>query len=330
MSELKSLNLVWWNAYNFFHFDSAFDKLDRWPKSADEYKSKCVRVDAALKELEEITGKIDILCLCEITKIAAEELRDRLFPSFKVISLDIKVDKPTLQVAIIYREATNSINFEEKAFILAERTPSSTRPMAVLEIRIADKSLRIICCHWTARIKEEDSEDVRYACALYLGSYCYDFVKENQNNSVIIVGDLNEEPFERSLRALHAHRYRGRCLSKTHHTDHPVKRLHLYNLSWRHLGEQYPQKIHSVGNSKNLGCAGTYYRSETRDWHSFDQIILSGGLLSNSPPFIDENETLIISSPAFLTNGLPTKFLYDDANSSGLSDHLPLYMKINI
>lgn len=329
-AKLISLNLVWWNAYNFFHFDSAFINTDRWPKTLDEYQRKCCLVDAALSELQSIVGNIDILCLCEVSRIAAEELRDRLFPGFKVISLDIKVDKPTLQVAIIHRETSESVELSERPFIRADRAPKTTRPMAVLEIKVDSKAIQIICCHWTARIKEEDSEDVRYECAHTLGTYCYDFVRQSANNNIIIVGDLNEEPFERSLRALHAHRYRSRSLSKSHHTDEPVKRLHLYNLSWRHLGEQHPHKSY-LGNPKILGCAGTYYRAERREWHSFDQVITSGGLLLNTTPFIEESDVLIISSPAFLTNGFPEKFFYNASKvATGLSDHLPLYIKVNI
>jgi endonuclease/exonuclease/phosphatase family metal-dependent hydrolase len=325
-----SLNIVWWNAYNFFHFDSAFKNTDRWPKTSYEYGIKCDLVDAALSELQSIVGDIDILCLCEISKISAEQLRDRLFPGFRVISLDVAVDKPTLQVAIIHRESSNLVELLERPFIRAQRAPKTTRPMAVLEIRVGAKRIQIICCHWTARIKEEDSEDVRYECAHTLGSYCYDFVKDSANNNVVIIGDLNEEPFERSLRALHAHRYRSRSLSKSHHTDEPVKRLHLYNLSWRHLGEQHPHK-HSIKSSKILGCAGTYYRSERREWHSFDQVIVSGGLLSNSKPFLDESDVLVVSSGKFLKNGFPEKFSVNDSNVGlGLSDHLPLYVKVNI
>lgn len=330
MPPAKSLNLMWWNAYNFFHFDIDKIAVDRWPKSRSEYEAKCRLVDVAINEIKAIAGEIDILCLCEISRVAAEDLRNRLFPGFNVISLDVKINFPTLQVAIIYPPDRKILSFSECPPITVPDTPRSTRPMAVLDIKMAANSIRIICCHWQARIDEENSEDTRYTIAKHLSKLCYDYIKDGHCDSLIIVGDLNEEPFERSLRALHAHRYRKRALTKSHPADHDVKRLHLYNPSWRNLGEQVPSKNYATYGVTMLGCAGTYYRAAKSTWHNFDQIIVSGGLLSKTPPYIDENEIFVMSCSSFLTKGLPIQFSYKNSVCKGLSDHLPVLLKINI
>lgn len=327
---MKSLKLMWWNACNFFHFDIDKISVDRWPKSRSEYEAKCRLVDIAIGEIKDIAGEIDILCLCEISRVAVEDLRDRLFPGFNVASLDIKNNFPTLQVAIIYPPDRKVLTFSECPPITVPDAPRSTRPMAVLDVKMADKSIRIICCHWQARIDEENSEDTRYTIAKHLSKLCYDYIKNGDCDNLIIVGDLNEEPFERSLRALHAHRHRKRALAKSHPADHDVKRLHLYNPSWRYFGEQTPSVKHASYGASMLGCAGTYYRATRSTWHNFDQIIVSAGLLSRTPPFVDENEIFVVSCSTFLTKGLPIKFSYNKSKAKGLSDHLPLLVKINI
>src|SRR5437763_1362322 len=75
-----ALRFAWWNVQSFAHFDPNRAEEERWPTSQAEYATKCQRVDAAIEAL--ITNDPpDLLGLCEITDTAAEELRQRLFPS---------------------------------------------------------------------------------------------------------------------------------------------------------------------------------------------------------------------------------------------------------
>ncbi|NHQ90269.1 endonuclease/exonuclease/phosphatase family protein [Janthinobacterium lividum] len=326
----KTLNIVWWNANNLFHFDSKKKGKNRWPANEDYYKAKCQRVDDAISEIRKQYQKIDILCLCEITKKAAEELRDRLFPGFGVISLDVKSDEPTLQVAMIFPPDSDYVKYQEQLPIVVPNVPSGTRPMAVLEIMIGKHRLRVIACHWQARIDEDGSDRGRFRSADFLSTYSFDFISQDQDfHDIVIVGDLNEEPYEPNLGVLNAHRHRGRSLKKFHWTDHNVKRVHLYNSSWRLLGEKHPitspEILHGSEHS-----AGTYYWEAKHTWHHFDHAIVSGGLLRDKIPFLDEGEACILSLPSLLTEGFPIKFSCENGKYSGLSDHLPIFLKINI
>ncbi|MFZ6720660.1 endonuclease/exonuclease/phosphatase family protein [Undibacterium sp. Ji49W] len=334
LMEKKSLKIVWWNVNNFYHFDA--DKAEkigssRWPKSRDEYDRKCHLVDKAFGEMFDLVGPIDMLCLCEISKKAAEQLRDRILPNFRVVSLDVKEDDPTLQVAILFAPDSDVSKYVERPPIIVPSMPRGTRPMAVIEIQVLKHKIRLIACHWQARIDEEKSEVFRSRSADFLGMHSYDFIQEDPSlNHIVILGDLNEEPFEKNLQILNAHRHRNRSLKKSHWADHDVKRVHLYNTSWRQLGEKhpYPSEVGSLANMQD--CAGTYYWEDKQSWHHFDQLIVSGGLLTEESPFIDENEISIISLPSLLTDGLPLKFSHRGSEYRGLSDHLPLFAKISI
>ena len=330
----KKLRIAWWNVNNFYHFKSekvSKGRKSRWPQSRDEYEHKCQRVDLALKEMFKSVGSVQVLCLGEITKEAAEQLRDRIVPDFRLISLDVKADDPTLQVAILYAPDCEGVKYREQPPILVPRTPRGTRPMAVLDIEGDGHVVRLVACHWQARIDEKGSKRLRFRMADFLAGYSYDFLNESiGSNHIAIIGDLNEEPFEENMEALNAHRHRGRSQATGHWADDDVKRTHLYNTSWRLLGEKHPYPTENHGLVPMQDCAGTYYWESDRSWRHFDQLIVSGGLLNAELPFIDETEVVIVSSSAFLTDGLPVSFSHDGTKYRGLSDHLPILAKIHI
>lgn len=331
---VSELRFVWWNAYDFYDFRPEKIKRggkSRWPSSRADYEEKCRRVDNALSELFSEIGMPHILCLGEITKAAAEELRDRMMPKYRVISLDVKADEPTLQVAVLYSEDSAEFSFVESMPIVVPRVPRGTRPMAVLDAKIGAHVIRFIACHWQARIDEEGSAKIRNRSAEFLSEYCYEFINSVAGgNHVVIVGDLNEEPFEKNLEVLNAHRHRARSLSKPHWTDKDVKRTHLYNLSWRLLGEKHPHASPNRNTDAMKDCAGTYYWESKSSWRTFDQVLVSGGLLESARPQISEAHCSIVSTDGFLTDGLPLKFERDAKKLRGLSDHLPISGKILI
>ena len=328
LSNKKHISIMWWNVNNFYHFrqEEVGSLASRWPQTHAAYLAKLERVVTAFNEIILLTGKPDIIFLGEVTAESAKAIRDRVFPGYRLSSLDVKRDAPTLQVAIIYTDDCESTSFVEQPPITVVATPRGTRPMAVLDIRMSDSTVRIVGCHWQSRFDELGSEQTRFRLADHLAMYSYDFLNEKPgSNHIAVLGDLNEEPFERSLLALYAHRNRYRSKAKTHWADHDSKRAHLYNTSWRLLGEKYPHRGKSLDD-----CAGTYYWESERTWHHFDHLIVSGGLLQATTPFLDEEQVHIVSSNALLTDGLPIKFSSKNGVYRGLSDHLPLVARINI
>lgn len=330
----KEIRVVWWNPYDLYHFNPSKTKKtgdptrSRWPKNPVDYAEKLNRVCTALTELKSIVGEIDVLCLCETTNDAAEDLRKRIFPNHRLFSLDFLPQTPSAQIAVIFPKSSANLIFEESHPISVPNLSKDSRSMGVLEIKIGKKVIQIIACHWTARMSK-DSETLRERAGDHLGMYCYDFIKKDEeNHHIIVLGDLNDEPFDKSLGRLNTHRFRSRSRSAMHYADHYVKRLHLYNASWRLLGEKHGH-INKISSSF-LDCAGTYYSADYKQWYNFDQIIVSGNLLDSSKPFVNEDEIHIASSPAFLTKGLPLQFEKTKAGYSGLSDHLPITFTISI
>lgn len=331
---LGEVTFAWWNVNDFYHFDATHvsrDTRSRWPQSLGAYEEKCARVDRALNALFLSVGVPSILALCEITRSAAEELRARILPTYRVISLDSLKGHPSLQVAILVAPDTERARFEEQQPIVVADTPRGTRAMCVLDVITAGARTRCVVCHWPPKFTEESAK-IRWRLADYLARYCYSFLKANSvdKRSLLILGDLNEEPPAETLAVLNAHRHRGRAQSASHASDKDVARVHLYNTSWRLLGEKHPHPVSESGALAMSNAAGTYYRSTHYAWYHLDHLIVSGGLLQTSVPYLRESEVAVISLPEFLTDGLPKKFAKKDEMFTGVSDHLPIFARIHI
>jgi hypothetical protein len=56
---------------------------------------------------------------------------------------------------------------------------------------------------------------------------------------------------------------------------------------------------------------------------TLDHVLVSGGLLGQSPPYLDEVNTRIVSIPILQDkHGLPIPF--EPGSQNGVSDHLPI------
>ena len=323
----EGINICWWNANDFYHFDPSMAAMDRWPSSESEYLEKCKRVDAALLALFDKYGMPDLLALGEISNAAANALQNRLLKGYLVKSLDVDIVSPSLQVAVFYAKNNSKRRFTEVQPIVPAAVPRGTRPMSVTDISLPNTVIRCIACHWNAKIGD-NSETTRARIADALAIYVYEFLNKKpiENRHIIILGDLNDEPYGVPHQFLHGHMHRSRSMRAAHWADHDMKRVHLYNCAWRLFGEN---NAHSPGSTSLLeNAAGTYFWEKKNAWSVIDQIIVSGGLLTHDAPYIDEATLVVGSLPEFMPDGLPLAFSKTAAGYKGLSDHLPIIAKI--
>lgn len=73
---------------------------------------------------------------------------------------------------------------------------------------------------------------------------------------------------------------------------------------------------------------GSYYHAKSHEWRTYDQVLVTGGLLSPRAPYFDESELLVRSDVGNLVEGKPAKFVFENGVGSGLSDHYPLSGRI--
>jgi hypothetical protein len=197
--------------------------------------------------------------------------------------------------------------------------------MAALDYDDGRHQIRWIACHWQARFGGQ-SDQYRSDVAQHLSRHVYQYLRTEQSGMarhVVILGDLNEEPYGRPEKRLHAERSRARSRDPEHYSDRDVERVHLYNCAFRWLGERHPHD----GNEapQQVDVAGTYYWRERKSWHTFDQVIVSGSLLGQGLPHLREDALgIAVVREAVSEDGMPQKFEWRAGRPRGISDHVPI------
>ena len=317
----RSLTFAWWNLHDFAHFDAARDTERRWPKRLEDYEAKRDRVLAAFGELFG-AGFPDLLAVCEITRDAARDLLARMPAGYALHAAPEYENEDKFQVAVFYRSATGLQ--PEPVLIPSDKedVAEGTRPMVPVHLVLPGHLIRFVACHWTAldlpssRLVRERLADV-----LRRDIHAFFYPEEQVSDLVIhavVLGDLNEEP----MAQVFEHRLIGKRDHEssriTHWRDEQVRRVRLYNAAWRYLGEQ---AAHGAQPPSVIG-AGTCFHDDY-GWRTLDHVLVTGGLLGPAPPYFDEANTKVASTPIMRDErGLPRPFV--PGAPRGVSDHLPL------
>ena len=277
----------WWNLHNFAHFDQTKISHQRWPNTQRDYEMKRNRILAALRE---VFGKRQphLLAFCEISRESAQDLAAHL-PGDYLVAYPPKYPREDgFHVAILYR---SEVGITPELPIIPsneEDIREGTRPMIPVHLKLPGHLIRIVACHWTA-FDNASSRVVRERLADVFKRNCHEFLEPPVPTPgiirhVLILGDLNEEPmapvFSERLIG-----FRDRASSRHRHwQDTEVRRVRLYNAAWRYLGEQ----VAHGGAGQPVSAAGTLYNHtkdiDTRGWRTFDHLLVSAGLLSETPP----------------------------------------------
>lgn len=326
MAQRGQLTFCWWNVHNFAHFDAAKIADARWPKSHAQYEEKRERVVAAFRELFG-NDLPDVFGVCEITRKAAADFASTMLPDFELTYSSPYPHDDEFQVAVFYR---SGIGFSREPPLVPtelEDITEGTRPMIPVHFALHGHVIRFVACHWTA-FDTSVSQLARQRLADVLRRDTYEFLepevpKPGVARHVVVLGDLNDEPTS----AIFEQRLIGRRDRESSHTKHwrdtQVRRVRLYNAAWRFLGEQF---AHGAVGTPSLGAAGTYFK-EPHEWRTLDHVLVSCGLLGAVPPYFDEAQTRIVSTPIMRSEaGLPRPFA--PGTQRGVSDHLPIVGRI--
>jgi endonuclease/exonuclease/phosphatase family metal-dependent hydrolase len=216
-------------------------------------------------------------------------------------------DRRGIDVALIYNEKTVNCLFSKSHRV--SRKGLNTRDILYMKALMGIDTCHFFVNHWPSRSSGQlETENDRYAAAQLLKRLTDSIHAINPAAKILIMGDFNDEPRDKSLAE--------NLNAQINWTDTLPKVL--YNLS----GKIPPGPV--KGTLKYQG-----------EWNTFDQIIVSGSLLSNSRG-ISVNECGF----RILTN----QFLFEPDNTylgykpfrtyagftykGGFSDHLPVYVDL--
>lgn len=307
----------------FYNVENLFDTIDD-PQTRDEdflpegklnwtpkrYQDKLSKIDKVLyninpKDLPEIIG------LCEVENrqvlqdlIEQEELRKG---DYKIVHQE-SPDNRGIDCALLYR--SKKFKYLNHNAIPVQITPTyNTRDILYVKGIIGKKdTIHLFVNHWPSRrgglIKSEPN---RIFAAGKLRNTLDSLYSLNSKANIIIMGDLNDEPSNRSVEHI---------LIANNQIDNP-NNLELYNL-------MYDQHIQERGSYN--------YRGQ---WNMLDNLIVSQNLLHRKSSYHTSTKSGQIYNPQWISyrnkreQWTPSRTYGGKKYFGGYSDHYPVFFKLN-
>jgi predicted extracellular nuclease len=305
--------IMWWNLENLFdtHDDPSTNDSDFTPSgklhwTEKKLKLKQMRIAFVLSAIEKhpAYGRFpDIVAVCEVEnnavlKATMDRVRQVDYQTIHHNSPDIR----GIDVALAYNPKT-LIPTGMKAYrVPLEGRP--TRDIVVAGFKVDEHQLHLLLNHWPSRAFDTRwTEKKRIAAATVARAITDSLLHSNPQADIIIMGDFNDEPGDRSLK-----KTLGSSFNRQHVLRKPTK--YLYNCWNGHEDE------------------GSYrYRGH---WEQIDQMLVSVGMLENRGLRLDDEPFSCFSiSPMFRKNSkYPWRTYESGQYSGGFSDHLPLLLKV--
>ena len=309
----------------FYNLENLFDTLndsltyddqrtpegkDRWTRKRYRYKIENLAKVISLIGYEKRGTSPDIIGLCELENLKV--LRD-LFShdklqneGYQLIHYD-SPDERGIDVALAYRK-TSFVPFSHKShrllLINEEGYRDYTRDLLVIGGIFEQDELFILVNHWPSRSGGESRSRPFREEAARLNKRVMDSIRRTSPNSrIIIMGDFNDNPINRSVKHI----------LKTKRNKSELEKDELFNPMERLY-------------QKGLGSLG--YRDQ---WHMFDQILLTQNLVIQESGNYFFWKAGIFQPPFLVTNlgpltGFPKRTYASGIYQGGYSDHFPVYI----
>jgi len=302
-----------------YNVENLFDTVDD-PKIPDEeflptsekkwdnerYQKKLndlVRVISEInqKELPEIVGLVEI----ENRTVLEDLIQTGVLKNQKYgIIHEESPDYRGIDVAMIYRQdAFQEVSHETLPVVFPDDPEFKTRDILHVTGKIKNKTVHIFVNHWPSRIGgDEKTEPKRVLAASVLKSRTDQILAEDPHARIIIMGDMNDEPANKSL-------------YETLGAESPDSGARLVNLMM-------------PDDAKGLG---TYFFSGS--WNMLDNLVVSDALIKgkrfqvlDKKGFIFTNDWMIFTNK----NGdkTPNRSYVGNKYVAGVSDHFPVYLKM--
>jgi hypothetical protein len=346
-----SINVTWWNLQNFFDTDddpisADFEYTSAHGWTQPVFEAKRANLAAALRTTH--PGElIELLVVCEIEKDSLlDDLIAQMGPEYAHLTVIHDTsgtsDLRGIDVAMAYDD--RKLEFVQATSHLVHLR-YRTRDLFEVRFRVVEtgEELVVIACHWPSRSRGQwATEPLRITAAENVAMLIDGHVKVSPQTyeelraandlaavqarweaKVMVVGDLNDEPHDRSLVGhLLASRELDRVAGETNDIDnfsaetstYRGRAVFTYNPAWTFLAQQQ---------------TGTLFIDSTPDerfpnrYQVLDQVIVTRGLLGlNGLRLRPDSLTLCRDASVATPSGRPRRF--DKGTRKGTSDHLPL------
>lgn len=312
------LTLMFYNVENLFDTVDAPDKIDEefLPNSEKRWNTK--RYNKKLNDLAKVISSIkenslpDIIGLAEVENrqvledlAAANSLKSAKYAIVQEESPDVR----GIDVALLYKKSSFKYLKHEIIRIKFDFSPKTkTRDILYVKGKLNNgELLHVFVNHWSSRREGQKKTEIKRKHAAKLLKNEVDKILDNDKNAkIIIVGDFNDEPQNKSLKDV---------------------------LSAANSKENVDSKLYNLLYAKDLQNKGTYnYKG---DWQMLDNVIVSRALLNSDKGYtVPEKEAKIFAKKWMLfynkkyKSHTPSR-TYGGANYyGGFSDHLPVFVEL--
>lgn len=273
------------------------------------------RFNTKLERLSDVFGSVvvpqmpDIIGLAEVENktvlSALIQTAEMKKSTYDIVHFD-SPDERGIDVALIFNRETFKVTDSEPLTVRISGNGDRTRDILYVKGKTAGgQILHLFVNHWPSRREgTQESEYKRMKAAGTLRKKVDEIYRSDANASIVIMGDFNDEPDDRSI---------SETLSAVAPAE-PYSASKLYNLL-------YPEFERGTGT--------TFYK----DWDLFDQLIVSGSLLMSKRGLHCTPESASIFSPKRLIhrdrngNTRPNRTM-GDKYYGGYSDHLPVALRL--
>jgi endonuclease/exonuclease/phosphatase family metal-dependent hydrolase len=337
---MTTVSCVFWNVHNLYPYlpNKTPTKTENWwPASPAEYAQKVSAVVAVLRGMP--GGTPDLMAFCEVAcpkKVAGldavGDVAKALGPAFAHYT-GVEGDQRGITCAVVWNTGRLTEDSSARRLVAVQDDVTGGaygRPILQVEFGASGspQPFTLLVNHWTSR-REENTEGRRMLAGYHLVRLVQSKVVKGGGYTgdpkalVVAVGDFNDEPYDKSLvdpsgrsgRAL-VSRDRTAVLRRRPATVAPV----LYNAGWRLLGERQTRS-EEVASGKEKP-AGTYLFGEIGEgqWSTFDQVLVSAGMLEGPVPVFDERALEVYCPP---------QLVGPDGQADMTSDHFPIRFALN-
>lgn len=297
----------------FYNVENLFDVSDDPLTEDDEYTPQGLRGWNQFrynKKLNRISQSIisfadykfpEIIGLCEIEnkKVVVDLINETVLKQapYKIVHKD-SPDSRGIDVGLIYDSTMITPLFSE--FLPVRFMDGEfSRDILYLKVKIESDSMHLFVNHWPSRYTgARNSDDRRMEAAHVLFQKCDSIIRNGLNSKIIIMGDFNDEPNDKSISVI----------------------------TENNFGQNEDRVMHNL-MAEISNVKGTIKYNGV--WSVFDQFIVSKSLLNNNGLNITDNA--IIASNRFLfqddvknLGNMPFRTYNGFRYIGGYSDHLPV------
>ncbi|MDZ7604864.1 MAG: endonuclease/exonuclease/phosphatase family protein [Cyclobacteriaceae bacterium] len=304
----------------FYNTENLFDTFDDPAINDDEYTPEgalhwsFTRYRKKLNNIARVITAVgewqhpDLIGLCEVENF--QVLMDLTTQTplknagYRIIH-ENSPDRRGIDVAMLYKPEKIAL-ISQKLLPVGDGTTWNSRDMLLCMFGLEKDTLFVIACHWPSRSGGAAASAPRRDAAARILRQAVDSLQRIYNEpKIMMMGDFNDEPVDNSLAAV---------LRAVKYANNPAPNQ-LFNLSFDDLEAGRGTLVHTEIN---------------KTWYAFDQIIVSGALLTNNKLSVKPPKTLIYQQDWLIQNGRPFRTYQGPRYLGGFSDHLPICIDLQI